>query len=103
MICLALLRQPIAWAFCFALASAGRSMPAKIAMMAMTTSSSMSVKPQRGERIVFRKVTLFCFRTAQQNFLYSSVWRFQAGKEKEAVEHSELPHPFKAGFPTAAE
>src|SRR5438552_7953061 len=34
-------------AFCFALASAGSSSPARMAMMAMTTSSSMSVKARR--------------------------------------------------------
>src|SRR6476469_5203545 len=34
----------IRWALALALASAGRSMPARIAMIAMTTSSSMSVK-----------------------------------------------------------
>jgi hypothetical protein len=33
-----------------ALAKAGKSMPAKIAMMAMTTSNSMRVKPAEIER-----------------------------------------------------
>ncbi len=33
------------WALLLALASAGRSMPAKIAMIAITTSNSISVKP----------------------------------------------------------
>src|SRR5262245_34669338 len=33
------------WALCFAFASAGRRIPARIAMMAMTTRSSMRVKP----------------------------------------------------------
>jgi hypothetical protein len=32
------------WALAFALANAGRSIPAKIAMIAMTTNSSMRVK-----------------------------------------------------------
>ena len=32
------------WAFCLAVAKAGRSIPAKIAMMAMTTSNSIKVK-----------------------------------------------------------
>jgi hypothetical protein len=37
--------------FAFALARAGRSIPARMAMMAMTTSSSMRVKPEaRGAR-----------------------------------------------------
>src|SRR5258706_6526341 len=42
-----LLMQAIACALLFALASAGRSNPARMAMMAMTTSSSMSVKARR--------------------------------------------------------
>src|SRR5258705_7844145 len=39
-----LLRQPIRFPASWADPSAGRSMPARIPMMAMTTSSSMSVK-----------------------------------------------------------
>ena len=39
-------------AFCLALARAGRSKAAKIAMMAMTTSSSINVNA-RGDRTVF--------------------------------------------------
>src|SRR4030095_183059 len=35
------------WALVFALLSAGKSIPARIAMMAMTTSSSMRVKPEQ--------------------------------------------------------
>jgi hypothetical protein len=34
------------WPFCLALERAGRSMPARIAMMAITTSSSIKVKPR---------------------------------------------------------
>src|SRR5438874_13225487 len=34
------------WALTFALASAGKSNPARIAMMAMTTKRSISVKPR---------------------------------------------------------
>src|SRR5687768_13711436 len=44
MSCLTLFRQPAPWAFSLALAKAGRSRPARIAMMAMTTSSSINVK-----------------------------------------------------------
>ena len=50
--CLTLFRQKVAFPLAFALASAGRSIPARMAMMAMTTSSSMRVKPswaRRGE------------------------------------------------------
>ena len=35
------------WALDFALPKAGKSMPAKMAMMAITTKSSISVKPDR--------------------------------------------------------
>jgi hypothetical protein len=41
-----LLRQTTPCAFCLARESAGRSKPARMAMMAMTTSNSMRVKPQ---------------------------------------------------------
>jgi len=42
--CFMLFIQDIPWAFCFALDNAGNSIAAKMAMMAMTTRSSMSVK-----------------------------------------------------------
>src|SRR5260221_526749 len=45
MICLVLFMQEMPVAFALAFESAGRSIPARIAMIAMTTSSSMSVKP----------------------------------------------------------
>jgi hypothetical protein len=35
----------VAWALCLAFASAGNSIAAKIAMMAITTNSSIKVKP----------------------------------------------------------
>src|SRR6266540_3741624 len=44
-ICFRLLTHLICWAFCLALLKAGRSMPARIAMMAITTKSSINVKP----------------------------------------------------------
>ena len=37
--------QTVCTPFALAFAKAGKSMPAKIAMMAMTTSSSINVKP----------------------------------------------------------
>jgi hypothetical protein len=43
------------WALALALARAGSNMPARIAMMAITTSSSMSVKAP----ILFLRKTLF--------------------------------------------
>src|ERR1700682_5117517 len=42
-ICLLLFRQDRPWAFAFALLKAGRIMAARMAMMAMTTNSSISV------------------------------------------------------------
>src|ERR1041384_6260576 len=47
MICLVLFMHDIPVALVLALASAGRSMPARIAMMAITTSSSIKVKANR--------------------------------------------------------
>src|SRR5882672_4192928 len=44
-ICLLLLQQAMALALSLALANAGRSIAARIAMMAITTSNSISVKP----------------------------------------------------------
>src|SRR5262245_3334188 len=41
--CLRLFRQAMPWALLFAFASAGNSMPARMAIMAITTSSSMRV------------------------------------------------------------
>src|SRR2546425_5181446 len=43
--CLRLFRQTIAWALDLARDRAGKSNPAKMAMMAITTKSSMSVNP----------------------------------------------------------
>src|SRR5437868_5278132 len=43
--CLRLLMQEMVWAFAFALARAGKSKLARIAMMAMTTSNSIKVNP----------------------------------------------------------
>src|ERR1039457_486653 len=48
--CLRLLMHLIPWAFCFALLNAGRSIAARIAMMAMRTSSSINVNAGRDER-----------------------------------------------------
>ena len=45
--CFMLLRQAMPWALVLAFANAGKSRPARIAMMAMTTRSSIKVKPTR--------------------------------------------------------
>src|SRR5579883_2525926 len=44
-ICRRLFRHPVRWPFDFALVKAGNSIAARIAMIAITTSSSMRVKP----------------------------------------------------------
>src|SRR5437016_7889504 len=44
--CFMLLRHAMPWALVFALASAGKSKTARMAMMAITTRSSMRVNPQ---------------------------------------------------------
>src|SRR5947207_15564339 len=43
--CLELFMHEVAWARAFALLSAGNNMLARIAMIAMTTSNSINVKP----------------------------------------------------------
>jgi len=45
--CRILLMQPVCLAFCFALARAGNSIAARIAMMAITTKSSIKVNAPR--------------------------------------------------------
>src|SRR4029078_3373605 len=55
--CLPLLTQRDWCAFAFAFASAGKSIPARMAIMAMTTRSSMSVKARR-RRLVGSKAEL---------------------------------------------
>ena len=60
-ICLLLLMQVLVLAFSFARDSAGRSMAARMAMMAMTTSNSMRVKPRRADRWVMIMVGCFAW------------------------------------------
>ena len=52
-ICFKLLIQPIALAFSLALFKAGSNIAAKMAIIAMTTKSSMRVKECRDERLLF--------------------------------------------------
>src|SRR6476660_1741286 len=63
-ICLRLFVHLIAWAFALALLSAGRSMPAKMAIIAITTSSSIKVKPDRGSAasVLFIGLVIGCVR-----------------------------------------
>jgi hypothetical protein len=51
-ICFSLLKHLLRCACVLARARAGRSKPARMAMMAITTNSSMSVNASRGERRV---------------------------------------------------
>ena len=52
-ICLRLLTQLMRWARALARASAGNSMAARMAMMAMTTNNSMRVKAREDFRFLF--------------------------------------------------
>src|SRR2546425_2261141 len=52
-ICRRLLRHAIPWALVLAFASTGNSSPARMAMTAMTTSSSIKVKPPGEEGFLF--------------------------------------------------
>src|SRR5258708_10142924 len=49
-ICLVLFMHMMPCAFVFALANVGRSIPARIAMIAITTRSSIRVNPERSVR-----------------------------------------------------
>ena len=52
--------QKIPWALLFDLDKAGKSMPARIAMIAITTKSSMSVNPREcGDRRLENNAWLF--------------------------------------------
>src|SRR5262245_53366331 len=51
--CRWLFKQNVVWPFALALLKAGRSMPARIAMIAITTSSSIKVKASRGCALTF--------------------------------------------------
>src|SRR5215469_5342275 len=60
-----LFMQPMPWAFCLACANAGKSMAARIAIIAMTTNNSINVKPpalaQRAKTRFSPEWTLVCF------------------------------------------
>jgi multisubunit Na+/H+ antiporter MnhF subunit len=62
-ICFRLLTQPIRFAFSLALDSAGSSMAARMAMIAITTRSSISVNPAL--RNLCGRVILFGIRTGK--------------------------------------
>src|SRR4030095_15874420 len=92
-ICLLLLRQVVCCAFVFALASAGRSIAARIAMIAITTRSSISVKAPRSRGYLFRGVMAYeCLPTAPKfggrhlGLRQSNRWP----RERQNVIHSVL-------------
>src|SRR5688500_6107021 len=57
LICFMLFRQYILCPFAFAFASAGKSMPARMAMIAMTTSNSIRVKAANRFSDFFVRIT----------------------------------------------
>src|SRR6267142_4225604 len=60
--CLVLFIQETPWAFCFALIKAGNNMAARMAIMAMTTSNSIKVKPRgKGKKASVRREGVFMF------------------------------------------
>src|SRR6266404_4448000 len=59
--CLRLLRHRIPWAFVFALLNAGRSRPARTAIIAITTSSSIRVKAEWREHVSVSANRYGCF------------------------------------------
>jgi hypothetical protein len=71
--------QLIAWAFAFAFESAGNSIPASIAIIAMTTSNSISVKPDVAERsrtesleemvLILQISSLYCLQILKANYV----------------------------------
>src|SRR5439155_9829134 len=62
--CLVLLTHEIVQAFCFALVSAGSSKAARIAMIAITTSNSISVKPAPPRNRARAALALRCRKSA---------------------------------------
>src|SRR5688572_9435997 len=69
MSCLVLFMHMMPCALVFALASAGRSMLARMAIIAMTTSNSMRVKPLR-RRQTFECKEVVCIVLGFCSFLY---------------------------------
>src|SRR3569833_1193015 len=72
--CLVLFRQAIPSAFSLALAREGNNMAARMAMMAMTTRSSISVNPD-GRGAVQRSSEMFVTRRVEC-FLKASILRY---------------------------
>src|ERR1700759_2130407 len=68
--CLMLLRHEIPWARTLALDRAGKSIAARIAIMAMTTSNSIRVKPARWELDEAEKLRCFGARLLVLNCIF---------------------------------
>src|SRR5690348_5500103 len=82
------------WAFNLAWPKAGSNMAAKIAMIAMTTSNSIRVKPPRGGFVrsffigLVREGDLLNTKTGRENSSYS-LW--DSGKEQSPSGAGDLP------------
>src|SRR5206468_703527 len=76
--CRMLLRHCVIFAFCFALERAGNSMPARMAMIAITTRSSMSVKPFPPIRCLIRAFILVGLNRLYKTFVAEAMPRFVA-------------------------
>src|SRR6266566_3736944 len=74
-ICRRLFEQYVCLDFSFARDNAGRSRPAKIAMMAMTTSSSISVKPRQGGDDASWQNGLGSGTRVFRSYLLTKAWR----------------------------
>src|SRR5579862_1178042 len=75
-ICLMLLMQEVCFAFDLALARAGRSIAARIAIMAITTSSSIKVNPASVFLLLLSSANR-CFESINDFCIY--VWKLLSG------------------------
>src|SRR5262245_3034145 len=93
-ICLALLRQAVARAFSRAWAKTGKRMAARIAMIAITTSSSIRVKPR------FRRMVCLLFWKANpvEEMLSRSPYLFLPVSPGGGVQKNEPRRPGGAGL-----
>src|SRR5437762_5392904 len=91
-ICFRLLTHLICWAFCLALLRAGRSMPARIAMMAITTRSSISVKPlTRDLRVVWPRIQ-YCLKSFIRPPFQLSIRLMSRKSRSDLVRQSKFHH-----------
>src|SRR6266702_3915564 len=90
-ICLLLLTQAIVLALALALAKAGSSIAARMAMMAITTSSSINVKPLLNELLIFIFPPLLIGKPASRrqlgSFKVNNIHFFHQQSDKSANAH----------------